>query len=363
MGHLGHLGNINMKNWISSHKVFSTLARSFLKNPWQHQLMEFRYGLWTGISSIYGDDERQLGEGNTRPKIFNDHVPAEVHPCKYKGTREHKLINVSALRVAMSHFYEASAITVAVRDYHMAKAKKLPTDIPGIWDQHVISRASLALTAYRYRAGNLAANVKLSNNIGSQYKLVTGIFVICREMMNRLHPASKLNAPVSPQEMYDYADKHYLFRSSNGMVCAGSASKIIEFLEFSHLGRAHQASDKLGLNEEGADLALLRSFVPDLESWYQYALMTIEFDCFIEMEALRRKIDADPDKREQIEPILDIYRIRHNYWKMLLGDYKSLKIERFEDGALDRQNAILTHLNLPSIKNIPRKVLNSRLNH
>lgn len=350
-----------MKNWISSHKAVQALVNPMLKNPWQQSLMEFRYGLWTGIAPIYGEDERQLGEGNTRPLIFNHNVPAEVHACKYKGSRTDKLINISALRVAMKHFYEASAITVAVRDYHMAKINKRPTDLPGIWDQHVISRASLALTAYRYRAGNLSEEVRLPNNIASQYKLVTGIFVICREMMIAAHPASSRNDPVLPNDLYAYADKHHLFRSDNDMVCAGSTSKIIEFLEFSHLGHAHPESAKLQLQDEGADLALLRSFVPDLESWYRYALLTIELDYFIEMEVLRRKLEATPDKREQIQSVLVICRRQHEYWKELLGDDRELGTVSFKEGALERQNDILAHLKMPLVKSIPNRVLNNRI--
>ena len=67
--------------------------------------MEFRYGLWTGVSALMGEDGRQLGEHNTRPLVFNREIPAEVHACKYKGSRYGREINISALRVAMRHFY------------------------------------------------------------------------------------------------------------------------------------------------------------------------------------------------------------------------------------------------------------------
>ena len=245
--------------------------------------MEFRYGLWTGISAIYGEDERQLGENNTRPLVFNRQIPAEVHRCKYKGSRNGSLINISALRVAMSHFYEATAITVAVRDYHMGQINKPTSEIPGIWDQYLISRASLALIAHRYRMDKLSPDERLPNSIASQYKLVTGIFVICREMTRAAYPASARNLPVAAEDLYAYADDQRLFQSDSGMTCAGSVSKITEFLEFANLGRNHPASAKLPLEGPDAHLDLLRTFVSDVESWYRYALLTIELDYFLSL--------------------------------------------------------------------------------
>ena len=106
-----------MKQWISSSKPLKALVRPALQNPLKNDLMEFRYGLWSGVSSLLDEDERQLGEGNVSPSIFNQDIATDVHECNYNGSRQGKQINVSSLRSTMSHFYEASAITVAIRDY------------------------------------------------------------------------------------------------------------------------------------------------------------------------------------------------------------------------------------------------------
>lgn len=323
--------------------------------------MEFRYGLWTGISALYGEDERQLGENNTRPLVFNRHVPAEVYPCKYKGSRNGSLINISALRVAMSHFYEATAITVAVRDYHMAQINKPVSEIPGIWDQYLISRASLALIAHRYRMDKRSPDERLPNNIASQYKLVTGIFVICREMTNAAYPASGRNDPIGAEDLYAYADDQRLFQSDSGMACAGSASKITEFLEFANLGRNHPARAKLPLEKPDDHLALLRTFVSDLESWYNYTLLTIELDYFTEMEILRRKIAASPHEAAKLQTVLDIYSAQNAYWLSLIGARGGLDGLSFEEGVLERQNAILALLERAPIKSVPEKVIHARL--
>ena len=324
--------------------------------------MEFRYGLWTGVSPIFDEDGRQLGEQNTRPVIFDRHVETETHTCKYTGSRNGELINISALRTSMAYFYEACAITVAVRDYHMAHLGKSSNDHPGIWDLHVISRASLALIAYRYRAGNLSADVRLPNDIASQFKFVTGLFVITREMTNAAHPAIKTNSQVTSPELYKFVDDNDHFRSDAGMVCAGSMSKIIEFMDFSIKGRGHPNSEKLKWDGADDHLALLNKFVPDLEKWYRYALLTVELDCFVEVEMLRRQIKAKPHYQNRLQPVLDIYRNQQEYWFELLGDQEQDTSKSFEQGVLDRQNAMLALLNMPLLRKIPNHAKTARLN-
>lgn len=323
--------------------------------------MEFRYGVWTGISGLMGEDGRQLGEANTKPTIFNRGIPAEVHACKYKGSRFDQLINVSALRVAMRHFYEASAITVAVRDYHMAQTNRPASAVPGGWDLYVISRAAVALICHHYRYGDADLNEKIPNDISSLYKLVTGIFVICREMMKVAHPAAERNEPISSEDLYQFADDNHIFRSDNQMVCAGSTSKIIEFLDFANLGRAHPQGEKLQLDRGDDHLSLLGSFVEDLESWYHYSLLTVEFDHYIELETLRRKIEDHPELEAETQPVLDICTAQHKYWIELLGDREDFASTSFDQGVLERQNAVLATLKRAPVKAIPKKMINSRL--
>ena len=76
-----------MKQLITSSKTLKPLLRQVLQAPWASPLMEFRYGIWVGVSGLMGVDGRQLGEANTRPVVFNRNIPAEVQSCKYKGTR------------------------------------------------------------------------------------------------------------------------------------------------------------------------------------------------------------------------------------------------------------------------------------
>lgn len=351
-----------MKQFITSSSIAKSLVRPLLKKPWDCPYMEFRYGLWTGISGLMGEDGRQLGEANTKPAIFMKDIPAEVLACKYKGTRNGQLINMSALRVAMQHFYETSAITVAVRDYHMARINQ-PTDtMPGAWDLYVISRAAIALIShqYRYDFGKGRSSAEIPNDVSSLYKLVTGVFVICREMMRVAHPAIASNTPIPSQDLYAFADENYIFRSDNQMVCAGSTTKIIEFLDFANLGHQHPQSAKLPVANEADHSALLGRIVADLGNWYHYALLTVELDHYIELNALRRKLEDEPDAREQTQAALEICEAQYTYWLELLGDHGAYGAGVFEQGILERQNAILKVLKRPPVKMIPTKMLYAR---
>ncbi len=324
--------------------------------------MEFRYGVWTGVSARMGEDGRQLGEANTRPLLFNRDIPAEVQACKYQGSRYGKRINISALRVAMRHFYDASTITVAVRDYHMAQINKSALDVPGIWDLYIISRAAIALISFRYRHGQTPLDEDIPNDLSSLYKLVTGIFVICREMMRSAYPGVQKNESLDACELYTYADENHIFRSENDMVCAGSTAKITEFLELANQGRGHAEAGKLHLKGERDYLAFLQNYVPDLERWYRYALQTIELDYFIELEVLRRKLKEDQDNQEVLRSVRTICLAQHKYWLELLGEHARLHSTGFEASVIARQNDILACLNWPQIKHIPARVITARLN-
>ena len=160
----------------------------------------------------------------------------------------------------------------------------------------------------------------LPNDLSSQYKLVTGVFVICREMTLAAYPGVTRNQPLSTQELYDYADAEYLFRSDNGMVCAGSTRKIMEFIDFANLGRSHPESAKLNLDGEDDHLSLLRSIVSDLDDWYRYTLLTIELDYYTEIEILRRKLAGDPEDKAQLQQVLELRTAQYAYWIELLGE-------------------------------------------
>jgi len=339
-----NLGNKRLRNLIK--KILWPL----LEKPWQTADMEFHYGLWNGVSALYSEGGRQLGEENTRPFSLNHHLPAETIHCKYPGSRAGRQINMSALRVAMQNFDEALAITGAVRAYHL---QHVGSDKPfGIWDLYIIARASIALVAYQKRFARQAApQATVSNALGSQYQFISGVFMICRHMMENADLTIAANNPISTEALYSYADENGIFVSFNGMACAGSTKKIMEFLNFCNESR------------DGSTIAIdLDLIVTEPDNWYCYALATIELDCFIEMERARQLKSKTAGQDVDYDKVSDIYRGLQCYCRRLARSLPETPVDGdFRDAALTRQNHILTLLGQPAIVRISKQHIAQRL--
>ncbi|MEO0695111.1 MAG: hypothetical protein AAFY84_03340 [Pseudomonadota bacterium] len=327
--------------------------------------MEFRYGLWRGISAMTSQSGRQLGEANTRPFVFNRQIPTETAACKYDGSRFGRQINVSALRIAMACFDEASALTRAVIDDHFSRPPKpdlKPATLrPGLLDLFVVSRASLAVIAFRSRFSTPAGAPELgdvsipSDVLASQYQFITGLFMIGDHMMEQADPRIASNASVSAKDLYLYADENEIFTSPNGMVCAGSKAKILEFLELccSPYGDHHGA----GRN--------LTDLVGSPSAWRDYALACIEFDCFLEIERLMRREKAGRENPTNpsvaLADVMTCYETLAHYCTNTLGGPSSPEASTLGEGILARQNKILRLLGRTPIKSLKRHHLEERL--
>lgn len=321
-----------------------------LPKPWEAEDMELHIGLWAGVSALFSDSGRQLGEENARPFLLNHHISAQTIISKYKGSREGREINMSALRIAMQNFDAALEITEAVRSYHLAQLP--PSHVLGIWDLYIIARASIALVAYQQRAKH-QHNVPrtVSDALTSQYQFISGVFMIGRHMLENGDPAIAQNNPASAETLYNYADENGIFISFNGMACAGSTKKIHEFLEFCNKGYGDEDRPEFDLSR----------IVHESGNWYQYALATIDLDCFIEYERVKSH-SAQP-------PVDDIAKTASARSYADLGEYVSGLMEHsipeqdmpFHKGALLRQNVVLDWIGRKPIKKIQEKHLLARL--
>lgn len=323
-----------------------------LQKPWNSRDMEFHYGLWNGVSALYSKSGRQLGEENSRPFLLNHHINAHSIICKYDGSRYGRAINMSALRIAMQNFDAALAITANVRNYHRTRMQN--NHEIGIWDLYIISRASIALIAYQIRCNTPSQkalqNRKISDALASQYQFISGIFMICRHMMENADPIITTNSPISADKLYEYADKNGIFISYNGMACAGSYIKIIEFLDFCN-NDSDDLTNKLDF----------KTIIDAPENWYQYALATITLDMIIEIERSDLGITGQYIRRGDS---IAIYKGLQNYCARLSPNLSQIADNDmdFIEKSLSWQNYILSLLNRPSLKKIPPKHIALRLN-
>ena len=301
---------------------------------------------------------RQLGEANTRPFHLSHRIPAETLACKYQGSRNGRLINISALRIAMSHFDEAVRITNAVRDFHLRQANpENPTTQPGVWDLYIISRASLALIAFQKRNKfSPATDAIVSDTLASQYQFISGVFMICREMMNTADPAITENRPISADALFAYADDKGIFVSANGMACAGSEKKIMDFLACCN-------GNYPEVEPSEQPFKPIKDLVPDLDRWYRYALATIELDCFIELEYLRRQKDCSHDRERPLDAIANIYRGLSAYCASISNTPAPSSEKGFEENTLLLQNHILSLLGWRPQHRITAKAWSQRMTY
>lgn len=351
-------------------RYINPLRRQMTRLPWERPDMEFELGVWRGVSAVQAISGRQIGEGNTRPFLFNRHIPAETYPCKYGGSRSGRPINMTALRIAMRHFDEASQIVGAVKAFHLNQKKMHDRDrMTGLWDLYVIAQASIAIIAYSLRQRHTAPlEPPISNALASQYQFITGVFMICRHMIQNNPDRIATNETVCAEELFSYADRHALFHAPDGQVCAGSEAKIMEFLTFC----IEPINDN---KDDPSRYAPLAAYVGDPPAWYRYACAAIDLDIFLEIAARRQRIKAGDGDAAAMNAVISTYeRIRiyclecagQRVQSSVHGGSQDDQAKGLSDDtdqitqALYRQNVCLAALGRPRLANLSGRALRAR---
>ena len=325
------------------------LAWPHIRKPWDSPTMEFDYGLWHGLSALMSESGRQLGEENTRPSHLNLRISADVAACNFEGSRNGKSINLSALRIAMKHFDEALVICDAVRHVHTKHMPETQAPALGIWDIYIISRSCLALVAFMKRSPAQAEPMgDVPDVLASIYQFVSGLFMIGRDMIQTAHPAVMENRQLSAQELYDYASEKRIFESPNGMVCAGSTRKIIEFLEIFDLGVQ---------GSWPAPTCDLSGLVNNVDDWHKYAITTIEMEWFVARVRLKNEIAEQSEDAAHKQSVLKIYEDISHYMTDLFALSVPTRNMSEEEAARTRQNQILALLGRPDVSHLKRAMV------
>lgn len=340
------------------------LIRRFVAPPWASNTMEFSPGIWSGVSPLFTESGRQLGEENARPFLFNDHVPAKTIDCKYEGSRFGHPINMSALRIAMTNFDPALQITKEVIRYHAdAVLKALPRHRNGMWDLYVVALASIALIAYSIRKRpRLGSSDIVADDLASQYQFIAGIFMIGRDMIDTNCDFALSNNPIDAAQLYHYADQHEIFKSFNGWVCAGSTKKIMDFLEVC------TSELEAGFSDHTTGLSNtvpcpLDDIVGNVDQWYRYAILAVELDCFLKMARRKQRIEKGVPSASEDEISLNTYRKIALYCKSLMSPEDAIVDDEYESGTLKRQNKILEILGRKPIAKFSDRALAEQLTY
>ncbi|MEO0674152.1 MAG: hypothetical protein AAFY32_04005 [Pseudomonadota bacterium] len=348
----------------SARTALRPLWRRFAQKPWASPTMEVQYGLWNGVSCLYSAAGRQLGEASARPYLFNDQQSAQWRDSRYGGARAGVPINVSALRIAMDHFDQALTIVGAVRAILLSRENRPFTDHLGVWDLYFLSRFSVALIAYGVRSGHMIDDQKTTSLskvrgpvvptvLATQFQFISGIFMICRHMIETGAAEIIENTSLSASALYEYADQHGVFLSPSGGACAGSRASILQFLQFCIDGEKIAQGDGSPSSATSAEL-VLTPHVGDVAAWLDYGTQTIALECTIDAA-----ISGMPPSAQAIFAAFaaraDALSSANAQAQAPMGEGAVL------DLILARQNAILARLGRPPIKAIPAKMITVRM--
>ncbi|WP_103663599.1 hypothetical protein [Gracilimonas amylolytica] len=358
--------------------------------------MEFKYGVWQGTSTIKGSDGRYLGEDNAIPAFYCETIPTEYHLCKFGDSRDGKQYNMTALHDMMRIWPALMTLIDRYRNYYR-QVFDIRYDHLTTADLYIFSKLLVASTAYLIRNHKFEYKHEyVPVEFTSQTKLVAGVFMIGRTMIERGDDHFNDSEPAKANLLYEYADKHHILISprDKGYACAGSIRKIKELIDVMIRGRESETSSTI--QED-----VLSTVDETYRSAFDYGLialqleLTIKYAEAITLEALlsdeTQSLSADPKQRISDHlannyscEFLDLDSISRHKSKLKLLTGK-LEIDlpeptiRFEKGvsfqdfyfnyleqirilAFDLQNRINTLLDIDPLKTLSLKKVNKRLN-
>lgn len=200
--------------------------------PFLDNAMEFRYGVWAGISTIRCKEGRQLGETNSTPLAFRRAAPTQFHSAHLEGSRAGYSINLTALQNIMRYWPDLMAFIQALRP-HLLKKLGIRSEPLSAGDLYLLALTFVAIPAYLARRSKAPiGDGHITVLIADQQKLITGVFMIIRHMIEQNYPGISTSSFINEDALYDYADQHNLFLSPEGKptACGGSKRKILELL-------------------------------------------------------------------------------------------------------------------------------------
>lgn len=218
-----------------------------LPPPYYDPKMEFRYGVWGGVSSMHCRYGRQLGENNVVPHRLKETMPTELQVFRNGGSRDGRYFNKSALRHAMRNWDPAMALIGDMRREYLRRRGSVGEPL-GLFDVYTLAKLCVCLPAWQTRQRHAPLkDRRLDPVIATVFQLTAGMFMVIRKMLARGEPGLDASSRMTPEELYDYADHHGVFLSPNGHACGGSRRKIIELMDFLITGIGRHAGREEGL--------------------------------------------------------------------------------------------------------------------
>ena len=214
-------------------------------------------------------DDRQVGEANVFPRALRLDRPTTWVTCAYEGTRymNERPMNVTALKAMRLHWKQMMAILREVRTAFLRH-------VPGAADSwtigHVERLAVFVLSVPTYQL------VKRDQPVSRLHPALSNVFRVTDGLRMAMHqmlfvpigePARSPNEPVTPEMIFDYAERNYSFHSEHG-VCAGPKHMVQQFLRVLLHGDGHDADVRF---DEPVAAALA-----DMDEAFEYGMLALQ---------------------------------------------------------------------------------------
>lgn len=402
MGALDSIKNsiVNVLTKASANPLLSgavvKIGSKILPPPFLRNDMELMYGAWRGTSTVKGSDGRYLGEDNASPSFYCEPIPTEYHICKFGDSRDGKQYNMTALQDMMKIWPEVMSLIDRLRNYYKDEFSVGYDKLTTV-DLFVFSKLLVATTAYLIRSQHYdIENEHVPIELTSQTKLVAGVFMVGRKMIERGEDIFDDSTPADADFLYEYADKHDVLISPRDkeFACAGSIRKIKELIDVTIRGwhpksDSHPPEDVLKIVDE------------TYHSAFEYGIKDLQMELVIKyaevmiLEALLNSgslLVSPEHKQAIIDHVSDTFSCEFTDPESLPGQKKNLLLlfdklglspiepdlkpegkitfktfylsylEQIRSFAFAQQNEINTLLGIQKLKELTADKVNKRLN-
>lgn len=204
-----------------------------LKNPppYRRPNMEFDLDIWNGISSLHGQDGRQIGENNAAPHLYKEDIPTEHKTFKFGGSRAGLPVNMTALRHVLAVWDDSLQLATLLRNRYIEHRGLSDTRFT-LRNAYLYSKLGTAMAAYLVRRQvNPVRDGQLAPLECAFFTLGVGPFMVLRAQIQKGDISGLTLPPQTPEAYYEVADSSGSLVTPAGKGCAGSPKLIKEFLD------------------------------------------------------------------------------------------------------------------------------------
>lgn len=267
-----------LKKYIKSNKAVHHMALQAYSltrpPPYLQANMEFEADAWNGISSLYYQGGRQLGEDNSGPYPYREITHNRYETCKFKDTRLGLPMNVTNLQLVMPYAADAYRLTTALRNRYIEERNLSPGSL-NLIQAYLLSKLSASIPAFLVRRRDSPVRSgQIETLEAAFYMLGAAPFILVRQLMARGDRAPLDDAPKSGSQLYLLSSDSRTLISNRECACPAAPKLIIEYFDVIMSGSYDGPLDSLPVQRVLGRIA-------DWHRLYAYTLASSRLDLLV----------------------------------------------------------------------------------